>query len=47
LDGQKERKINENDMVEIRVSREHLTFIEMKDSFFERLRTKLIKDVVN
>ncbi len=47
LDGQKQKVITENDSVEIRVSADQLTFIEMKDSFFERLRRKLIKDVVN
>ena len=47
VDGQKNLLVNSNDKIDIRVSNEKLTFIELKDSFFERLRGKLIKDVVN
>ena len=47
IDGQKEAVVSENDRIDIRVSDEKLTFIELKNSFYDRLREKLIKDVVN
>jgi len=39
--------VNGNDRIDIRVSDEELTFIELKNLFYDRLREKLIKDVVN
>lgn len=47
IDGQKEAVVSGNDRIDIRVSDEKLTFIELKNSFYDRLREKLIKDVVN
>ncbi len=47
IDGQKEAVVSDNDFIDIRVSNDKLTFIELKNSFYERLREKLIKDVVN
>jgi NAD+ kinase len=47
IDGQREAVVNGNDRIDIRVSDERLTFIELKNSFYDRLREKLIKDVVN
>jgi len=47
VDGQKNLMVNNNDKIDIKVSDEKLTFIELKNSFYERLRGKLIKDVVN
>ncbi|WP_337860178.1 NAD(+) kinase [Ferroplasma sp.] len=47
IDGQKESVVTGNDQIDIRISDEKLTFIELKNSFYDRLREKLIKDVVN
>ena len=47
IDGQREAVVNGNDRIDIKVSSEKLTFIELKNSFYDRLREKLIKDVVN
>ncbi|MEM0139263.1 MAG: NAD(+) kinase [Ferroplasma sp.] len=47
IDGQREAVVNDSDLIDIKVSSETLTFIELKNSFYDRLREKLIKDVVN
>lgn len=47
LDGQKEYPVNENDIIEISVSQNKAEFITFRDSFYDKIREKLIKHVVN
>ncbi len=47
IDGQIEKKLGKNDVVNIRVSENGAKFISMYTNFYEKLREKLIKDVVN
>lgn len=47
LDGQKEYPVSEKDEIEISVSPEKAEFITFRDSFYDKIREKLIKHVVN
>ncbi|MCL5803664.1 MAG: NAD(+) kinase [Thermoplasmataceae archaeon] len=47
LDGQVEYPINSSDTVEISVSKHRAQFVTLRQSFYERIREKLIKYVVN
>lgn len=47
LDGQKEFPVNEKDLIEISVSPNKAEFITFRDSFYDKIREKLIKHVVN
>lgn len=47
MDGQQEYPVDENDEIEISVSPNKAEFITFKDSFYDKLREKLIKQVVN
>ena len=47
LDGQAEYPVNENDEIEITASENKAEFITFRDSFYDKIREKLIKHVVN
>ncbi|MEM3675866.1 MAG: NAD(+) kinase [Thermoplasmataceae archaeon] len=47
LDGQEEIPVNENDEITISVSKNHSNFITFRTSFYEKIREKLIRNVVN
>ncbi|MDS0257740.1 NAD(+) kinase [Thermoplasmatales archaeon AK] len=47
LDGQEEIPVNENDDITVSVSRNYTNFITFRNSFYERIREKLIRNVVN
>ncbi len=47
MDGQQEYPVDEHDEIEISVSPNKAEFITFKDSFYDKIREKLIKHVVN
>lgn len=47
MDGQQEYEVDENDEIEISVSPHKAEFITFRDSFYDKIREKLIKQVVN
>lgn len=47
MDGQQEYSVDEKDEIEISVSPEKAEFITFRDSFYDKIREKLIKHVVN
>ncbi len=47
IDGQAEYPVNENDEIEISASENKAEFITFRDSFYDKIREKLIKHVVN
>ena len=46
LDGQTEYAVDERDEIVIRVSENKARFVTFRDSFYDRIREKLIKNVV-